>query len=190
MEVPTDSFQGGSHNKIGNMGTHTLPGQDVSRKRAEANKVPVNLPRILMKKPRLMAPEIPKLPEFRGPDVYSLVNSSIKSFFLSHTKLQNCRLAKTFTITSNQDVLQTVKSCKAELVETPHYPRGAEANRKRNKEAAGQRSHQIGFSSTRKIFKQLPSDKEKRRGQPSCYRFEKSEWLCRKAAFQDRTSPL
>ena len=80
IEFLTDPFVGGSHDNIGNLGIHTLPRQEVSRKRAQANTVSVL--KTVLKKPRLMAPVtqklpeiselrgVPKLPELRGPNIY------------------------------------------------------------------------------------------------------------------------
>ena len=145
VEVLTDPFVEGSHDNIGNVGTHTLPRQEVSRKRAEANTV--NVPKTVPKKPRLMAPvtqklpeiselrEVPKLPELRGANIYPLVNSSIKKLFSYPT--QSYKIAgrlKHFQAnwrkkTSDQEVLQTVSGCTVELFETPHQVKPPQAHK-------------------------------------------------------------
>ena len=141
----------GSHDNIGNVGTHTLRRQEVSRKRAKANTVSV--PKTVLKKPRLMAPvtlklpefpkfpeiselrDVPKLPELRGPNIFPLVNSSIKKLFSYPT--QSYKIAgrlKHFQtnwrkITSDQEVLWTVSGCKVELFETPHQVKPPQAHK-------------------------------------------------------------
>ena len=146
VEAFTDPFAEGSHYNIGSVGTHTLPRQEVSRKKAQANTVSVTKT-ILRRKSRLMAPvtqklpeiselrEVPKLPELRGPNIYPLVNSSIKKLFSYPTQSYKIAgrlehfLANWRKITKDQKMLQTVSGCKVELFETPHQIKPPQAHK-------------------------------------------------------------
>ena len=116
------------------------------------------------------------------------MNSSIKKvIFVSHTKLQNCRLAETFSskLEENNFRSRSAPDCiglQSRIVQnasSSQTPTGEQilntkerANRKRNKGAGGKGSHKTGFPSTKPILKQLVSCKEKGWQQPSCYNSE------------------
>ena len=191
VEAFTDPFAEGSHYNIGSVGTHTLPRQEVSRKKAQANTVSVTKT-ILRRKPRLMAPvtqklpeipelrEVSKLPELRGPNIYPLVNSSIKKLFSYPTQSYKIAgrlehfLANWRKITSDQKMLQTVSGYKVELFETPHQIKPPQAHKfstpekalteKEIKELEEKGAIKQVSPVPRSILKQLVSCKEKGRG--------------------------
>ena len=143
------------------------------------------MPKTVLKKPRLMAPVTPKLPEISELREVPKLPRNEGAKYLPPSEFHNFRsrsapdcIELEIKIVRNTSSSQTPTG--AQILNTREG-----ANRKRNKGAGGKGSNQTGFPSTKPILRQLVSCKEKGRGQPSCYKSEKSEWLCGLPALQD-----